>query len=575
MITKRALKQVVIVGVFALAHLQNVKCTVLSEEDAVNIKDYWSDRITYMEKEVQIRRDFLSKAECFRCNEIPSDALSKYLKEGNDSLSSIETKLLDFNESAKDIVEKTEKLVDLESLEEAGEQKMNVHEMHSFRTDREEEYAILQQSLPSALFKTDLLNSEIKRFDSSILGLIEEYSKMKNTPIKIHEMALFRLAKTGRPFAVDMVYSLFKVEPFKRGADVKKTVKYIKEKMSNYIPGMDLTRYMYAIKNDIKKDEVDLLALADKHFHTLFGRYGADAADIDVYLDLLKEKLSEEEIDQYVNIVPGQIMKIIMVERAMNGSIMDHRKNTLFSSLGKVIANIGKPKHSTTDIHREIRAARDRQDKILDALHILWSDCRLQTDAQEKTKHFCKQSCISLANLEALQKSFLSVKWMYTLDMLTPTAEETTSDQMLFKKEHFDMSYTHPMCYIYLRCESISYLARTDLKSNRNPFTSRDSNGIALRLYKISKKNRGLERAKNMKDCIRAWSLGRVEVIRREEDGQRYSDMANEFKKHLEKSPYGCRVEMSKEKAEAAANESNPLQKIRMEVVENGFVLVN
>ncbi|KAI5189184.1 hypothetical protein NEMIN01_0350 [Nematocida minor] len=575
MILKGTLKQVIL-GILVLAYLQRASC--LKEKDVKKIWSYWNERMTSMQKEFKIRRNFLNnKVKLFVCKEIPPQSLSEDIETGKTNLFNMEAQLSEFTENAETVLKKAKELID---LNEASGHRMAVALFRSHFQKIDEAEDSLQKMIPSALDKIDSLCAKIKEFDSHMLGVIEKCSKMKKKYSRVEYLKLFRLAKINKPFAIDMLYALFTIEPYKSKYDIEETVEYMLEKLSNYFLGMDATHYANLINYNVKNGHLNLLELADTHLHTLFEQYGIDSDTVETYLNLLEEHIPDEEIAYFTNITPELTVKMVILEYALHRHFMDYKKNDLFCLLGRIIAAIGKPAKKSADVQEDKKKAREKQDRVIDALHILWNEC--ETFNREKRVAtifpFCKQNHINRSSFETLQNGFTSARWMYKLNLATP-ADKLTDEQKLFKKTHFDMSYVHPMCYIYQRCEDMSHLVKTDAESDQKPFVELGSK-IIVRPHRVSEADTDLVKLENMKDCVRIWfiSSGETKIISRKEDGEEYCSIVKDFETHLKKSSYPVNVEIAAEEAvEAQTGESNPVQDDQIEVNEDdndGFEIV-
>ncbi|KAI5189191.1 hypothetical protein NEMIN01_0357 [Nematocida minor] len=557
MILQRALKQVA-VGVFALAYLQSASC--LTEKEVLTIKDYWAKKLECMKTEFRIRSDFLSKVRTFKCKEIPSAVIKEDIEIGLCNLSSIQLELLAFNQAVKEIKSGVKAIM---SLNIQGTWPFKHPSTNIPPLELKAAYDNFEKMLPPVLYMGDSVIIEIKKFDSHMLETIEKYSRMKDNNTKIQEMTLFKLAKNDKPLAVDLLYAFFKIdESIPKKHKMKKALDYISKKIGNYVFAMDFSIYINTIKESIEKGDLDLLKLANNNIHLLFNAYGSTAEATDIYLRLMEEKVPVADLEKCMNITPGQAMKVIMIECAftMSGSLMDYRRNSLLSNLGKIIAEVGRPDKRKENTEEDGKIAKKRQDEILDALDILWNDLDMpKTEIETKNiKRFLSKNRIDNCDFKTTQDSFLSVKWMYTLNDFTATPDKlTNSEHTFFKEMHFDMAYTHPMPYIYQRCEDMSNLVKKDLEPNARPFISISPQGITLRPYRVSKEDEDSTHEKNVKECIKAWFLGFVVLISREEDGQEYyDDVVKVFEKHLKKSQgiFGVKI-LPEKKANSEKNE--------------------
>ncbi|KAI5192609.1 hypothetical protein NEMIN01_2108, partial [Nematocida minor] len=536
MILQRILKRVAI-GLVALSYLQRAN-GFLDNEDIANIKTYWENKKACRRREFNNRRDFLAKARNFVCEKTLSEAFKSGLGIAEENLTSIENNFLPFDISVNNIANKIEEIRSFR----AGD--------IDFKDKVKRETDELEKMVSTAFEKHDLLSDTIKDFDSHMIKLIEEYGKTVNKYKNIDELTLFKLAKKNKPFALDLVYTSFTTIIFKSKEEVRDKLNYTMKNIDSNMFTTHFIYYMHAITNDLRGGILDILILADKNLPILFSPYGVNEDLMNIYLNLVNKDISDNEIDQYITMKPGDIIKMIMLECMFNGYAMDHRRNDLFLNIGRIIKKIGRPLNNSTDDYNGMKAARERQDEILDALNILWNDresmkvIQSNKDAaskekirKEKLDSFCKQNGIEASSFTTIQNGFISARWMYNLSTDSPITEGIDDNQELLKTLYFTMSYTHPMLYIYMRCEEKNQLVKTNLESNEKPFIDRDSeDNMMLRLYKISREDSHSVRAENMKFCIKAWFSHKIHIIYREKDTKEYYNMVEDFKEHLEKS---------------------------------------
>ncbi|KAI5192580.1 hypothetical protein NEMIN01_2093 [Nematocida minor] len=104
-------------------------------------------------------------------------------------------------------------------------------------------------------------------------------------------------------------------------------------------------------------------------------------------------------------------------------------------------------------------------------------------------------------------------------------------------EKHFDLNYTHPMWYIYKRCEYASYLTRKDLCFRLASFMKTKDGTTILRPHAISKEDDSAMKEENIKSCIGAWFLSSAKIITREEDGTEYEELVSDFVDNLQYIP--------------------------------------
>ncbi|KAI5189182.1 hypothetical protein NEMIN01_0348 [Nematocida minor] len=540
MFLQRAMKQAILIVAAILAYSQGANA--LLYKDIVNIENYWSKRLTLIETEAQIRSDFLSKAGTFSSENIPDTIFKKDIKDGKENLSKIETDLLIFKESVENIKEAIKIIMGLNAN---TKWRLEVFRIGEFMHQTNRAHDSLEVLLLPALEKGDAVADKIKEFDSHMLAAIEKYSsKIKDGNTDVSKLAVFELAKSNKPLCAAIIYSIFRIEPFKSGAAIVYTMTYLEKNLKNYLFFTDFSRYIQGMMGDVNKGGDALLEIADRNLHLLFERHGVAADVMNIYLSLVKEGISKTEINQCKDITPGQIMKILIVEYIINGCSMDFRRNDLLFNLGEVIASVGRAASDSANVQEDMKKAREKQDEILDALHLLWNNREFKEKKQESDlEFFCENNDIKASDFETVQSGFMSAIWMYKLKIESPDSKELANDQKLLKKVCFDMSYTHPILYIYKRCEDMSHMVKKGLKSNEKHFISRDIlRTVTLRPYRIGKTDRNSVRAENIRDCIRIWFAKRIEVIYRKEDGEEYYNVAREFETHLNRSQYVIRA---------------------------------
>ncbi|KAI5190378.1 hypothetical protein NEMIN01_1002 [Nematocida minor] len=503
MILQKTLKQIV-VTVFALAYLEKAACALLVE-DLESMKDYWSNRIDGMFKEIQIRKDFLARAQSFKCEEAASKGFSDGLNEGKEKLSNLLKCFLTLHRSVNHIVERTESLM---SAEKSGMPGLEVTK--GLRN--------LEGLAIMTLDMCDIVCDRIKEFDSHMLGVIRNYSKATKKNKKTHELPLFKLAEQNKPLAISMIYTLFSTEPYNPADDAENAQISILRNACKVTYGSmkSFKNYDNAIWNEVDEGKVKLLKLANKYLPILFNTYKmADKEAMDIYLGLIKENISEAYLNMYTNITPGQILKIVIMEYIMSGTLMDYRNNRFFSNLGKLIVRIGRPTKDSTEVQEDAETLGKKQNKILDALCLLHRKLKVSDMTPDDTK-FYEENSIDVNDLQRVQDGIASTRWLYKLDMANPSEEELRKSKTLLKKVYFDMFYIHPILYLYQRYEDVSCSTGADLGADGLPFAERDSRRITLRMYNISKKDGGLVKAENIKNCIRAWYLKEIIFIYRE-----------------------------------------------------------
>ncbi|KAI5193195.1 hypothetical protein NEMIN01_2403 [Nematocida minor] len=524
MIIQRTLKQIV-VGVAALAYFQRAACELLVG-DLQHMTYYWKRKIDFMQRELRIRDKFLNEVKNFKITS--SEVRKQYIQIRKEDLLRINRIFNNFEISAKNVIDKAEKLVN-SAVSQLPEQKVE-------NQGRAIEGLVLQ-----AFHDIDSLNNQIKKYDSYMLEVIKvQSSKEKNSNKKVQDLTLYKLAMCNKPFALYIIYTLFRAQPYEQGADIKDAVTnmHFKEYFHHHTGfSANFTDYTSAISNDVKKGGLDLLALADKHLPILFNTAEGSAGVVDIYLILAQKEISEDAMAQCKNITPGQVVKVIMIECIITGARMDYRRNWLFFNLEKIIKNIGRPanKEKYSD---QIQILKSKQNMILDALCLLWIEPKIyKVITQGDISLFCRNNHIKIDNLLALQGLFTSVRWMYRMEVAMPSKEAALRDPTLLEKIYFDMFYIHPMAYLYQRYKDLCSFTKAGIKSDARPFAEKASDKITLMLYKV-KENSVLANTENIKDCIRAWFIKHIKIAYREEDDKQYYNIVIDFMDYLSKSTY-------------------------------------
>ncbi|KAI5189193.1 hypothetical protein NEMIN01_0359 [Nematocida minor] len=577
MILKRALKQV-IVGAVALTYLQKARGAV--DKDISKIKAYWANKVICMSKELEMRNNFFDEVQPFISQEKKANVLKNRLEQRKEDLSSIKINLLFLSETVEKIQKTADEFMELDKTEDSS---LCWMEISSFKPKTDEiktVYGTLLNMLPIALRQCDTAAKEIKSFDSNMMETIYEFRRIKKMPGNLNDLDLFNLADNNKPLAISIIYSLFRTEPYEQGADTENALAKMNSRANTYQFALDFAGYTQAIRKSVEEGDGNLLELASKHFPLLFKAYSINEEIMSIYMDLVKEDLSKNKIRKYKSITPEQIIKVLMVECAMNGRLMDYRQNNVFFNLGRIIMNIGTPADDSTDVQKDLKAAKEKQNEILNVLHILWNAAdAFHMEIQEKNiDFFCKQNNVSAIEFKNLQNSFIAARWMYKLYLFKPLPEKLTSKDAVYRKVHFDMSYIHPICYIYQRCMDIDHLAGTDANPSEEPFIKSHSQGfIVIRPHKVSKKDNNSVRIKNVKDCIRQWFFcPRIKIVVKGEECEQYYNILQDFRWYMDKSQYMfSKVEKKEKTEERAETERNPLQDGQTEIEKDGFVLVN
>ncbi|KAI5190373.1 hypothetical protein NEMIN01_0997 [Nematocida minor] len=488
---KVLLKQVMAIGAVALAYLQGGSC--LPEDggmylNALNVQ--WNRKMNALEKQVQLRKDFLKKSklvskEISNCNAKSNLCSGEiFMRKMTNNLSALNAtweemkNLIRLNESNKYAV---------------GKQTASDEMMETDSTDRRENSAELEELLQKMLNDENSLVENIQRFNYHMLLFIEYYNIEKHRSKKMHELKLFLLAQSKKILATNLVFTFFEMNTLTvsdgmiNKEEFERTVSYLR----GPIPSEAVAEYMITVMSEFQKTGENPLIVADKHFRYKFSEYGLDGEEdaqiMDIYFDLVRKELFGSEMDPIRNITPEQVIKAVMIEYLMDGYLLNYKTNRVSLNLEKVISNMEKTK----------------QDNITTTLNILWElDWYCKSDSFD-IEGFCTENKLSLDFFKSLQSSLFYSKWIYVPETPHLEVEDTLSErERIAKMVHFDISYLHPMWYSLKRYESSSQLNSFDIRYNATPFMERENGLIKVRLHKISKKDDKLVRARNMRDFM-------------------------------------------------------------------------
>ncbi|KAI5189190.1 hypothetical protein NEMIN01_0356 [Nematocida minor] len=568
MILKQALTQVLVLGVVALSYLQKA-CCELAESDVQTIHLYWLERLHYIEKEVNLRNKALGK---FR-NLIP--------KEMESGLERAKRKMDKMSDKVKELKKKGHKIIEITgSLQILFDQKKcspssfvrNWSDSPRIAAERKR---LEDHFIPSLLLNTCVME-KLNFFDLHMLDLVEEYSKRKRKNSNLNKMTLFKLAKLNKIMAVNIVYTLFDMEWYKKHTNIPDTLDYMVRNILGHIPHENVELFVSAIateanRKNARRGELEMLQIADDHFHLLFDKnipapdelYSfamdfpvlsstdecparnnipkksiVDKATMQIYLSMLDENVSEIDFSKYLNITPAQIMKIIIIECTMKGRLTNYRNNQLFSVLGRVIENMYNPKSNSEYILEGLQMGREKQDRVLDVLSALWDDYNFSNQpVGTDIDSFCEENGITFFDIKRVQKILAHAKWMYEmLNCILEPKHSSFRNEEIQKGSHMNVSYMHPLWYVCNRCEHISDLADRRYTSSAMPFKQIENRKVVLRPYTIKKTKDMSERDKYIQGCIKAWCSPHVEIISREEDGDEHFEILHYFVKYLKNS---------------------------------------
>ncbi|KAI5190689.1 hypothetical protein NEMIN01_1154 [Nematocida minor] len=521
MILQRALlKQVLTVGAIALSYLQGASCVPENKSIILNnLCGYWHDNIYFIEKQVQSCSDFLNRARSIENEEKGHD---NALKIGVDTLSKITEELASLNRIWKEI-RISLGLLGEESVYTRIKKYISSNVVKCISKGKAKKNLTLESLSLKMLNTSTSVIEKIHTFNSHMLDFIADYCEKKyEGGSEIHDLVIFKLAKRNKMFAANIVFAFFELELSLSDDEIdKKELRHIVNCLDNSISKKSISDYAVAVMKDLQKKKVNMLVSADTHFKYKFHGYGlnlfASEDVIDMYLCLIEKDLSETEISRFKDILPKQIIRLVVIEYAMDGHLLNYKKNHLFSNLEKIIVSLEE----------------SEQNKILNGLSMLWEDWYCDSRKIDLSfEDFCKESYLKIDFFKSLQFSFMYSKWMYDLDMPIPEPENPSARNELAKEIHFDLSYLHPMWYMCKRYERISYLDSPDAESTDSPFMERTGNLILIRPYKISRKDDNLARERNMRDFMNTSFLSlsdKIEIVCRHQDAKHSCLISDQF----------------------------------------------
>ncbi|KAI5192499.1 hypothetical protein NEMIN01_2050, partial [Nematocida minor] len=422
MISTRALKQVIVAGVVALSYLQSASCE-LSQYDAKEIKSYWNNRISYFDKEIDLRSDFFSRIKTLSSNTeaLNSDISHEKNIKAEEALDAMTEEFECLKNKSLEVINQADSIINISenylnnkaySFDEAQKKAF----VAKIKGDSDE----LSMRIIPVLDISTSLTKKINNFDSHMMEAIQDDLKAESG--ELENLTLFKLAKS-KILAADIVYSVFEMTiPHLQEENIKYIVSSMCKELPSYVISKDSVEHFLAdIKKDAVKTRKDLLVSASKHFYSLFninpmGKYRSFLVDyetINTYLNLLNENLSEEKVNEYAcTIKPDQVVKVIVIEYIMSGNLIDYKNNTLFRNLRKIIENVFDPvEYNRMDLHTFMFEGV-KQDEILDALSLVWGDYS-GGNRRQKNMELCKDIGIEYSNFEKIQFDIIDTSWMY------------------------------------------------------------------------------------------------------------------------------------------------------------------
>ncbi|KAI5193291.1 hypothetical protein NEMIN01_2452, partial [Nematocida minor] len=535
MILKRALKKVIVAGAAGLAYLHIARCE-LSEIDVESINNYWKNRLSYFEKEIVLRiglfADFrASNSEALALN---SDNLFEKSTEMERRINAMMEELETLRGESSQIIELSSSILGLyKYIDNEGSALDKALTLEARIKDGSKR--LTEIIIPSLDISTSL-TKKINSYDFHMVEEIEERSGVEKS--SLDRLALFKLAKSNKILAANIIYALSSISLSQLMDDAVEEglITLIHKKIaSGFVPKSNVELFVRAVKKDVKNHKINLYISADANFGLLFNIHPMEASDVplvdseimNVYISLLKENLSEEEVIQYTGITSLHVVKLIVIEYIMSARLMDYKSNTVLRNLGKAIENEFDPVEYKISSEELFGIAENiKQDEILNVLTYVWGGYTGKTCLRNMIREVYKDIGIGINEFIAIQCSFEFANWMYDAAM-APLANSDAqySDSLAVP---FDMSYTHPLWYICMRYKHLDDL---DNKSGDNYrlFTQINPNTVEIRPHAIKVTDNELVWARYIAECIKACFSPNVDIILRKEDNNKYMPIAYNF----------------------------------------------
>ncbi|KAI5189179.1 hypothetical protein NEMIN01_0345 [Nematocida minor] len=564
MILKQKTKQIGVVGVALLLYLQLIACALI-ESDVLAINKYWQDRISFIDREIKVRKNIFKVVKTIefpRKRVTLNSADNIELEAVNEvvliNINEIEKRRKIFEASINNIMMQTNTIINLyqrlkNSIELDSEKRDEISKEIENKNTEICRMILLVFRANSSVIK------EINSYDTYMLKVIDWCVSKK---LDVHNLTLFKLARQNKLLATNIIYTLFEIFMGKKKENVEDLLLQLPNVLTTHISSENVSTFMEAIRKDVKEGAANLFQSADAHLHLLCDKHNFKISVLDpetmcIYFNLAKKNLSEEEIRQYINITPEQVVKVVIIEFLMAGDLLDHKENNLFASLGKIIQRMYTQDSTLPSTYEEMQVRREKQNKILDVLSIMWDDYELTKKAEyTEIENLCESNDIPCFDFRKINSSFRSVAWMYAIDAYKPTPETDLGLEL-----HFDMSYTNPMWYICKRCEHINRMAASKNNEHGTEPFAETKDGVLITPDRISAVGEDAACAERMRSCMKAWFTKSAKVIHRKEDSQEYCNLADDFTKYLK-----IHIEEDTEQKEPSAetdkselSKSNPL----------------
>ncbi|KAI5190372.1 hypothetical protein NEMIN01_0996, partial [Nematocida minor] len=340
-------------------------------------------------------------------------------------------------------------------------------------------------------------------------------------------------AKRNKTLPTNIIFTFFEIDAKRFLTDKGAYKKQFKEMLDFldiliYDSTVIYTNYIVPTIIEVLDEKTNPLVSANKFFPSVLQDYelytDKDDTTVYTYFKLTENAISNEEIKNYRDIAPEQIIRLIMIEYLMDGYLLNYKENCLFSNLEKIISDMEKTK----------------QDAALKALSVLWGDWYCYSAKRVTPEEFCKNNTINVENLKKLRHTFIyTIRWVYTIDKLNLEGFAALSREEIAKELHYDLSYLHPMWYMIKRYESIAHLDTPDPNYSGNLFieVGKEDSLLIVRPHKISKNDDSLIQAENMRDFMNTFTsliLFEVKCFYRLQDADKYQEIFQNFLECLE-----------------------------------------
>ncbi|KAI5193202.1 hypothetical protein NEMIN01_2409, partial [Nematocida minor] len=460
MILKRALKKVIVAGAAGLAYLHIASCE-LDKDNMKNIYIYWKNRLSYFEKEIVPRIGLFanfraSNSEALALN---SDNLFEKSAEMEKGICAMAQELETLKKESSQIIELSSSIFKLyKDVNNRGSTLDKAQKETLEARIKDGSKRLTEIIIPSLDISTSL-TKKINNYDFHMVEVIEERSGVEKS--SLDRLALFKLAKSNKILAANIIYALSSISLSQLESDAveEKLVTLIHEKIaSDFVPKSNVELFVRAVKKDVVKYKNNLYISADTNFGLLFNIHPMETSDVplidseimNVYISLLKENLSEEEVSQYAGITSLHVLKLMVIEYIMSGRLMDYKSNTVLRNLRKAIENEFDP--VKYKINSEVMFGRFqdlKQDEILNILTYVWGGYTGNPRLENIIEKVCKRIGIKRNNFTVIQRSFKYANWMYDAAMAPLAGSDGQYSDSLGVP--FDMSYTHPLWYVCMR----------------------------------------------------------------------------------------------------------------------------